>query len=108
VDCILGLIVQYIGLLVCVLVVWLTLTYQNIPSLYVQIDTFDSSNYSDQSMIQIMLLKIETLVFMQHKTLTKENQAAIVITYYNPWSMFTLTFKQNMFLFGSSYRWILY
>jgi len=45
VDCLLGLIVQYIiGPLVCVLVVWQTLTYPNIPSLYVQIETFDSLN----------------------------------------------------------------
>jgi len=45
VDCILGIIVQYtIGLLVCVLVVWLTLSYPNIPSLYVQIEIFDSLN----------------------------------------------------------------
>jgi len=45
VDCILGLKVQYIiGLLVCVLVVCQILTYPNIPSLYVQIDTFDSLN----------------------------------------------------------------
>jgi len=45
VDCILGLIVQYIiGIFVYVLVVWLTLTYRNIPSLYVQIETFDSLN----------------------------------------------------------------
>jgi len=34
---------------------------------------------------------------MQHNTLTKENQAAFEITCYNPWSMFTLTFKQNIF-----------
>jgi len=75
VDCILGLKVQYIiGLLVCVLVVWLTQTYPNIPTLYVQIETFGSLNYFDQSMIRIMLLKIETLVFMHHKTFTKENQ----------------------------------
>jgi len=54
VDCILGLIVQYvIGLSVCVLLVWLTLTYPNIPSLYVQIEIFDSLNYFDQSMILI-------------------------------------------------------
>jgi len=78
VNCILGLIVHYIiGLLVRVLVVWLTLTYPNSPSLYVQIETFDSLNWFDQSMIRIMLLKIETLVFLQHKTLTKENQATI-------------------------------
>jgi len=45
VDCILGLIVQYIiGLLVCVLVDWLTLTYPNIPNLYVQIYTSNSLN----------------------------------------------------------------
>jgi len=45
VDYILGLIVQNIILqLVCVLVVWLTLTYPNIPNLYVQIETFDSLN----------------------------------------------------------------
>jgi len=45
VDCILGLIVQYIiGLLVCVVVVWPSLTYPNIPSLYVQIETFDCLN----------------------------------------------------------------
>jgi len=52
--------------------------------MYVQIEIFDSLNYFDQSTIRIMLLKIETLVFMQHKTLTKENQAAIEITCYNP------------------------
>jgi len=45
VNCILGLIVHYIiGLLVCVLVVWLTLIYQNIPNLYAPIETFDSLN----------------------------------------------------------------
>jgi len=46
-----------------------------------------------------MLLKIESLAFIQQKTLTKENQAAIEITCYNPWLMFTLTFIQNIFLF---------
>jgi len=45
VDCILGLIVKFIiGLLVCVLVVWQTLTYPNIPSFYVQIESFESLN----------------------------------------------------------------
>jgi len=52
--------------------------------MYVQIEIFDSLNYFDESMILIKLLKIETLVFMQHNTLTKENQATIEITYFNP------------------------
>jgi len=45
VDCIVGLIFQYIiVLLVCVLVVWRTLTFPNIPNLFVQTETFDSLN----------------------------------------------------------------
>jgi len=39
----------------------------------VQIELFDYFNYSDQSMILIMLLKIETLVFEQNKILNIEN-----------------------------------
>jgi len=37
---------------------------------------------------------------MQHKTLTKENQAIIQITRFNPWSMYTLSVKQTIIVFG--------
>jgi len=92
---ILALIVQYeIILWVCVLVVYLNLPYPKNPNVYVQIEIFDYLNYSDQSMILIKILKIETLVFEQNKTLNKENQILIEITCFNLSSTFTLTFKQ--------------
>jgi len=37
--------------------------YSNIPKVYEQIQVFDFLNFFDQSMIQIILHKIETLVF---------------------------------------------
>jgi len=37
---------------------------------------------------------------MQHKTLTKAIQAIIQITRFNPRSMYTLSFKLNIFVFG--------
>jgi len=85
VDSILGLIVQYIiGSRVCVLVILSNHNLAKYSNMYVQIEIFGSLNYFDQSMIRIKLLKIETLVFNQHKTLSKTNQATIEISCYNP------------------------
>jgi len=48
----LGAVVQYrIGLRLCVLVDYLSLTYQNIPSVYIQIENFESLKFFDQHMI---------------------------------------------------------
>jgi len=45
--------------------------YPKSLNLYLQIENFDYINYSDQSMILKKLLKIETIIFMQHKTINK-------------------------------------
>jgi len=39
--------------------------YSNIPKVYEQIQLFDSLNFFDQSVIRIILLKIETQVFRE-------------------------------------------
>jgi len=65
-----------------VLVDYLYLTYLNIPNVYMQIEIFETLKYFDQYIIQLMLRKIETLVF--HATLTNENKGINEITCFNP------------------------
>jgi len=77
-------------------------------NMYVQIEIVCSLNYPDQSMIRIKLLKIETLVFIPHKTLTKTILATIEISFFTHDKCLLLLINKIPLFLRYIYWWILY